>query len=760
MSSPGWSWAKPSVVLLCCVSWMFMSGPAVLADGPEKQSDLESKSTPSWQMPDEFLAMMNSENWPDVKAEHRPGAIWWWPASAVTPHDLTWNLETYARAGWGNMGIVGIYGVRGEEERSIELFSPTWFKMYNHTHQEARRLGINLDLTPSGGWRWGGPHVTQEHAEQKFAVEDDALVVKEMKEKVKRAGPGGTGLTVNPYSESAVQFHLDWFDEKMKANGALAPRSFYYDSFENQGNWCDEFLDFFQQRRGYSLGEHASALKDKASSADARRILCDYRQTLSEILVARLRQIENWGNAQGSKLRVQAHGAPANLLDLYAAGSIPETEVFGASKFDIPGFRREAKWIRADQQSDLVNRFASSAAHVAGHPITTSESFTWLRNHYHTALSQIKAEADGLLLNGINGIYYHGACFSPKETTWPGWLFYASTQANPRNSIFRDVAVLNAYITRCQGVLQSGRPHNDILLYWPVFDLWMDGGSGEQRYTVHHPEWIEESSCGEVGRYLLKHGYAFDFVSDQQISDTEFDNGLLRTAGHSQYQTILIPAANYIPIETASRIVELANAGATILVWKQLPGDVPGWSGHETRKRRLNTVWKEANVSEQGVTKVGQGQIIIHSDLRRLLADANIQREELTDLGLEFIRRKTDDEVRYFVVNHTRNAVDGWVPLATRGASTLVMDPMTAKSGLAVRNPDDPDCVYLQMAPGETRVLRVWVEQNIRRRNVAGNQCQLRTGPHQRKVAASFRGWGSGIAGCGDVGTAPILDRD
>ena len=674
---------------------------------PAQQIAVQEKSTPSWTKPEEFLALQNAEHWPEAKAEHKPGAIWWWPASAVSKSDLTWNLETYSQAGWGNMGIVGIYGVKGEEDRTIELFSPKWFEMYNHTNQEARRLGINLDLTPGGGWRWGGPHVTEQYADQKFAVRDGLLIGDKLKEKVKRAGPGGMGLTVNPYSNSAVRFHLDWFDDKLKANEALAPRAFYYDSFENSGNWCDEFLQFFEMRRGYSLTDHASALDGEAKSEDARRVLSDYRATLSEMLIERMREIAEWGAAKGSKLRIQAHGAPANLLDLYAAGSIPETEVFGASKFDIPGFRREGKWIRADQQSDLVNRFASSAAHVAGHPVTTSESFTWLRNHYHTALSHIKAEADGLLLNGINGIYYHGACFSPESTEWPGWLFYASTQANPRNSIFRDVPILNSYITRCQSILQSGRPHNDILLYWPIHDLWMGGGKGDQRYTVHHPEWIEKTSCGEVGRHLLEHGYTFDFVSDLQITKSKCENGEIATEGNSRYQTILIPATRHIPLTTAKKIVKLAESGATIIIWKALPNDVPGWFEHDSRRDQLAQIWNGLGVSEKGVAKIGKGKVIIGTDLDALLADSGVIPERMTDLGLEFIRRTSGKEVQYFVVNHTPDAVDDWVPLATDCDSALLLDPMNGRVGVAKCKTGNVSSVYLQMQPGDTRILRV-----------------------------------------------------
>lgn len=76
---------------------------------------------------------------------------------------------------------------------------------------------------------------------------------------------------------------------------------------------------------------------------------------------------------------------------------------------------------------------------------------------------------------------------------------------------------LNAYLSRCQSVPQQGRPHNDLLLYWPVSDLWMSAGSRERRFTVHQSEWIENTACGEAGRWLMKQGHPFDFVSDAQI---------------------------------------------------------------------------------------------------------------------------------------------------------------------------------------------------------------------------------------------------
>ena len=86
----------------------------------------------------------------------------------------------------------------------------------------------------------------------------------------------------------------------------------------------------------------------------------------------------------------------------------------------------------------------------------------------------MKFLVDDLFLCGVNNIFYHGTCYSPDEAGWPGWLFYASTEMNPRNSIWRDAPALNDYVARCQSILQSGKSDNDILLYWPIYDFWND----------------------------------------------------------------------------------------------------------------------------------------------------------------------------------------------------------------------------------------------------------------------------------------------
>ncbi len=698
------------ILILAVIIYGFIGIPGLTQEREPVPDPLYS--TPAWTLPDAFIHSTSGEgdmDWPRETAEARPGSYWWWPGSAVTKRDLTWNLETYHKAGWGNMGVIGIYGVQGEESGSIDIFSPKWFDMFNHAVIEADRLGLNIDLTPSSGWRLGGSHVTPEYAEQSFTIKNGQIAVINRTDMVKRAGPGGKGYCINPYSESAVNYHFNWLSDRFNIGKGRYPRAFYYDSFENPGNWSPELLQEFKRIRGYGLEDHATELGGKGDPEISKRILSDYRETLSDVLIDRVDQIMTWCDQRGSALRMQAHGAPANLLDMYASASIPETEVFGANHFDIRGFRRDTMWARPDPHSILVNRFASSAAHVSGKNLVISESFTWLRNHYHTALSHIKAEADLLLLSGINGIYYHGTCYAPRDANYPGWLFYASTQVNYRNSIFRDIPQLNAYLTRCQGILQTGRPLNDVLLYWPVYDQWMSGGEGELRFMVHQPEWIDSSSCGMAAAWMLDQGYTFDFISDQQLMITSLEGNELVTEGGNTYQTILIPAAMHMTVETFRHLVDLASQGATVLIWRSLPNNVPGWMEYKQKEKALQQLMAETGLNSGGIVNVGSGQMVVDHNLDFLMQVAEIRREELVDHDLQFIRRKNKDHVSYFITNHSDHPLDTLMTFSIPFVSSVIMDPMTGETGVAHGKPNGTgSTIYLQMESGESRIVRLF----------------------------------------------------
>ena len=353
----------------------------------------------------------------------------------------------------GGVHIIPIYGAKGSESRYIEYLSPKWMAMLRHTVSEAERRDMFVDMSTGTGWCFGGPNVRPIDA--CATVDLKTLSSHPSQCPVKRAAPGGVGPMLNPFYGEAIQHYLERFTKAFADYDGPKPRAMYHDSYEYQSNWSPDLLSEFAKRRGYPLEDGIKVLKGRDTSEHAARVKSDYRETLSDLMIEHFAPTwTGWSRDHGFQTRYQAHGSPANLLDLYATADMPETEMFNRDR------------------SIFVSKFASSAAHVARRRRVSSETGTWLKEHFTETLADVKELVDQLFLSGVNHVFYHGTCYSPDDAAWPGWVFYASTEMNPRNPIWRDVPALNAYIARCQAVLQSGKPANDILLYWPIHDVW------------------------------------------------------------------------------------------------------------------------------------------------------------------------------------------------------------------------------------------------------------------------------------------------
>jgi hypothetical protein len=510
---------------------------------------------------------------------------------------------------------------------------------------------------------------------------------------VERAGPGGEGDVIDHFSHEALGNYLRQFDRAFKNHDISSLRAFFNDSYEvddavGESNWTPRFFDEFKKRRGYDLRDHLPALFGADSADKNARVLCDYRETISDLLLDEFTIFwGQWAQGKGAITRDQAHGSPANILDLYAASSIPETEGQDILKF----------------------KFASSAAHVTGKPLASSESATWLNEHFLATLGDVKQALDRFFLGGINHIFYHGTPFSPAGEEWPGWLFYAAVHFGPTNSFWTDFPTLNAYVARCQSFLQSGRAESDVLVYFPIYDVWSQRGRSMLQHFDGSPA---GTSLRDLSPTLLQAGYAFDLVSDRQLQGVNFAGGMLETGGMA-YKAVVLPKCQYIPLATFTKLADLARAGATIVVIDQLPSDVPGWANLEQNRsgfQRLVTQlqFKEASQGVQAAP-LGQGRFVLGGDVRQLLSCAGIERESLVDQGLQFVRRSLPGGKCYFLVNGS-TPLDGWVPLQTDTKSVGIYDPMTGRLGLASIRPAGANMVqvYLQLAAGQSCIVRTF----------------------------------------------------
>jgi len=616
--------------------------------------------------------------WPRVKPEARPGVRWWWMGSAVDSLNLTRNLEAYAQAGIGTVEITPIYGVKGNEANEIEFLSPQWMQMLSHTINEGKRLGIEVDMNCGTGWPFGGPTVSVEDAATKAIFkrvpDTDSLIVEigKTRQQVKRAAPGGEGFVVDHMNRDAIMRYLARFDSAFVQSGAPLPHSFFNDSYEvYNADWTAALPDTFALMHGYRIEERLEALTDE-QHPEHQNVVADYRATVARLVLnSFVHPWVDWCHKQHATVRNQAHGSPANLLDVYAAVDIPEIEGFGLSDFGIEGLRTDTLTRKNDSDLSML-KYPASVAHFYGKPLVSAETFTWLTEHFRTSLSQCKPDFDLMMVAGVNHCFIHGTTYSPAEAPWPGHLFYASIEMNPQNTIWRDAPALFQYMTRVQSWMQYGTPDNELLVYLPVNDIWHEQPGLLLQFDIHSMAQKAPRFINAVNQ-IYKAGYDMDYCSDKMIealhvSKNELGETVMIAPSGVHYKAIILPEVKHLPSETLARIEVLSQQGANIVVIK----DASSYAN-------IGTFVK--NARQESMTR---------------------------QHGLKYIRRRNALGHHYFISSLQPSGVADWVELGVNDAQVISFNPLTgAITPLASRmNAAGNTEVYLNLSSGESCILQ------------------------------------------------------
>lgn len=511
--------------------------------------------------------------WEAESAQTRPWVYNWWMGNAVTEAGLEAQARALAEGGFGGFHVIPIYGVKGNAANEPRYLSPAWREKWAAAKRAAARHGLGIDLTTGCGWCFGGRGVPLTNGAWRVDAQGRPEPGRIF---VKRAPAQDRGFMLDPYSPQAMRDYLKAFevlDEK--------PRAFYHDSWEYFGAaWTPCLFEAFKARRGYDLAPRWRELAGTGQAPDLRKLRLDYRETLAELAVETFGVWADWCRARGILTRNEAHGAPANWLDLYALADIPETEMFD------------------DCRDVLVSKFASSAAHVKGTRLVSAESCTWIGEHFRERPGEIKRFLDLLFLAGVNHVFYQGCCYSPPEAAWPGWCFYAALEMNPRSPLWRIMPSLNGYVSRVQALAQASEPGEDTLVYWPVRDFWAERPGLAEMMSVHNAaRWFGAQPIGATARRLAAAGVCFDYVSDKMIAALPEKPG--------RYRTLVVPPCREMPEATRRRLADLARNGWEV-VWE---GGLPQTARRETALaasgvgfvrflRKGETLWFAVNTNE------------------------------------------------------------------------------------------------------------------------------------------------------------------
>ena len=479
--------------------------------------------------------------------------------------------------------------------------------------------------------------------------------------KVKRAAPGGEGLVIDHFDKTAVNNYLNHIEEAFERTKTPYPHTFFNDSYEvSEATWTPTLLEEFEKRRGYKLEEHLFQLK-----CGVPEVVSDYRETLSDLLLENFtEQWTAWAHKHGAITRNQAHGSPANLIDCYAAVDIPEIEGFGLSDFGIKGLRTDPGKTRKNDSDYSMFKYAPSAAHVCGKPYTSSETFTWLTEHFRTSLSQLKPDLDLMFCAGVNHMFFHGTCYSPKDDEWPGWKFYASIDMSPTNSIWRDAPYFMKYVERCQSFLQWGQPDNDFLVFLPVRDMWQKNTSKLlMQFSIHAmgklaPEFIK--TILDIDRA----GFDCDYISERLLMGVTCQDGMLVTKAGTRYKGLIIPGSGQMPAAVKQHIDGLKAQGAKIF--------------YQVDSKKLQTAAKPEPIK--------------------------------TECGLKAIRRRNATGYHYFMANLSPNDIHSIEPLAIDFKDAVWFNPL---NGNITKAQFDKDGLVINLRSGESMILQTYNEPSV-----------------------------------------------
>ena len=704
--------------------------------------------------------IQNNDDARQYSAEARPWVWWFWLGNAVTEDLIDKHMDAYAKAGYGGVVIIATYGVEGYEDKQLTYRSDEWYNMVNHTLKNAKRLNMKVDLALSSAWPFGGKQVVKQDGAKflkrslsfesngiidKFLIDDkdneyiiavsafsddgeyrdltshvsasgklkislpkgkwriETVMGGYTNQHVKRSSPGGEGLVLDNFDRDALRNYLKDFEKDLIRMKGI--RAVFNDSYEVYGaDYTTTFISEFEKRRGYSPKPYLSLLFDKQQGELHERFLCDYRATMADLILDNFtKEWTHWSNENLLLTMEQAHGSPSNVLDMYAAADIPQCESFGPSCFNIDKVRVDEDTRRVPyKRPDVLHmKFASSGANLMGNRLVSSETATWLTNHFRTALSQVKPEVDKLFVAGINHIHLISSTNTPLDSEYPGWVFYPAPDFGPRSSLMDYMPDFSLYVSRVQNVLQQSENDNDILLYYPVSDYFSETKEDLGVLTMMDhltTKWGFDWPFAVTGRNLKDAGYQFDYVSDKLLQGMTVDNGMIKSQGGHLYKAVVIPACKRIPIETMTKLLQLAKSGVSVIFDSSMPLDVPGLHKVSERLLILN------NLRE---TMRSVPQVFITEDVDSILQKLEIPKVGFTTVGLDFIRKSYKGGKIYFVANQDSRFNYGNIMLDAKYKNLTAYNPLTGDFyKLSATEREGRNCeIRIQLLPGESIII-------------------------------------------------------
>ena len=410
--------------------------------------------------------------------------------------------------------------------------------------------------------------------------------------------PGAAGPVLDHFNTEAVNRYLYNMSDQIESQiGPLKGRirALFTDSMELEGaNWTSDMAEEFQKRYGYDITEYlplilfkigsmGSALNynpvvpvTEAFQEQVERARYDFEDFKARLMTERFTQpYIDWCHALGVKARAQAYGRGFYPLENAMGYDIPEGESWTTNWLKHkPGEEMSETDYRRGRAYTMVNKFVSSAAHLAGNRMVSCEEMTNTYTVFNMTLEQLKIGGDQSAISGVTHSVFHGFNYSPNlEVPFPGWVRYGAyySENNPWWPYFK---YYNDYKARLSYALRHGTYYADIAILNPENDMWSTIGMQNEPF----PNTTRAPYKTMIWEAINKCGGGVDYVSENIINEGQINNGSFCYHDHHYNTLILIDVERMNP-ETSQKLLRFVESGGKLLCIDTIPYKSLGLSG-------------------------------------------------------------------------------------------------------------------------------------------------------------------------------------
>lgn len=502
----------------------------------------------------------------------KPFTRWWWLHGPFTNDAIAWQLTWLADNGFGGVELAFLDLSGGFDNTLPEWLSPAFTDRLAFAKAAAHDRGLRCDATLGSCWPFGGTGVTDDTCGREF---NGRPHYQRMQACWKQPGcPVPTPVNhlnaaaLDTYATTVLTGGFRMLADVQMDRTRIA--ALFCDSLELHPTdrlWDPALNREFRARYGYEIApkdfygtERAWAVRaagepgaTPTSIALAARHQYDYRSMRADAMQREFyAAFTGVCHAAGAWARVQCHGAPAGLLDCYAAADIPETEAL----LFPPAF----------------SRIAASAAAFADRPVVSCETFTCIYGfprgrammaaveaHRREDVRDLKLLFDSLVAHGVNHVVWHGTPFNGPDGTNE---FYASVHVGAGCAFAAELPAFNAYMARVCGMMRAGLPWAQLAVLLPDDDAWLAGElDDDQRTPAARCHWEQRYT-----RMPGVDGHAALWVSAAMLAGAECDgaSGSIRIDALC-VDAIVVPNV-HLSADAAAVLRRLCDEGARVVV--------------------------------------------------------------------------------------------------------------------------------------------------------------------------------------------------